>query len=71
MDAVHVILLVLLGWKYKTKIAPSSFFIVQSKIVVKLLFYLLNLMKMVMKSVFTQLWAVTKLWDFYWLLQRL
>ena len=71
MDAVHVILLVLLGWKYKTKIALSSFFIVQSKIVVKLLFYLLNLMKMVMKSVFTQLWAVTKLWDFYWLLQRL
>lgn len=65
MDAVHVIQLFLLSQKYKTKIAPSSFFIVQSKIVVKLLFYLLNLMKMVMKSVFTQLWAVTKLWDFY------
>lgn len=39
MDAVHVTLLLLLSWKYKTKIAPSSFFIVQSKIVVKLLLF--------------------------------
>lgn len=39
MDAVHVILLFLLSWKYKTKIALSSFFFVQSKIVVKLLLF--------------------------------